>query len=230
MTAPQAGIVVVLALMAVLVLCGLIYTIVSASAQLGAASVLAPSATVSPRPTNPPTWTPTPTSASTPVPTLTPSPQAIDAQTPVPGERHVESEGGFSYVPPSGWQVVDAPGLKYKVARGTPTGDFTPNLNVVDEPFSGSLDDFVTASLASFKEFLKDVRIVSQEDFVTDEGERGVKVVIEDTQQDVELYQVFYIFDAGAKKIMVTYTRLADQGQDNDDSVDQSMRTFRLEE
>jgi hypothetical protein len=44
------------------------------------------------------------------------------------------------------------------------------------------------------------------------------------------MYQVFYIFDAGAKKIVFTYARLVDQGQENDALVDQSMKTFRIEE
>lgn len=238
MTAVQVGIVAVLALMAILVLCGLVYTIASTTAQLGAASEpTAPStATVRARPTNPATWTPTPssttptpTSTNTPDSTSTPTPQSADAPTPVPDGRHVESEGGFSYVPPSGWQVVEWPGLEYQIAIGAPIEDFAPNLNFVDEAFSGSLDDYVVATIEILKEVLQ-ARIISQEDFFTDEGERGVKVVTENTQHDAEFYQVFYIFDAGEKKIVATYTRPADQGQENDALVDQSMKTFRIEE
>jgi hypothetical protein len=236
MTTVQVGIVAVLALLACLVLCGLIYTIASTSARLGAVSGsgVLPTATVDSRPTMPPTWTPTPspapTNTSVPEHTLAPTPESIDAPTPVPDGRHVESEGGFSYVPPSGWQMAELPGFKYKIARGTPTGDFAPNMNVVDEAFSGSLGDYVAASIAFIEGLFEDVRVVSQEDFFTDEGERGIKVVIEDTQHDVKLYQVFYVFDAGEKKIIVTYTRLADQGQEYDALVDQSMKTFRIEE
>ena len=240
MTAGQVGVVAVLALMAGLVLCGLVYTMASTSAQLGAVSGSAapPTATVRARPTSPATWTPTPLPAAhTPMNTaapdsaLPPTPQPIDAPTPVPDGRHIESEGGFSYVPPSGWQMTELPGLKYQFASGAPTGEFTPNLSIfVDETSSGSLDDYVVGSVAVVKDIFQDVRVISQEDFLTDEGERGVKVVIESTQHDVKMYQVFYIFDAGAKKIVFTYTRLADQGQENDALVDQSMRTFRLDE
>ena len=240
MTAVQAGIVAVLALMAGLVLCGLIYAIASTSVQVDAVSGSAapPTATVRARPTGPATWTPTPllithTPMNTGVPdsALTSTPRPIDAPTPVPDGRHIESEGGFSYIPPSGWQMTELPGLKYQFASGPPTGEFSPNLSIfVDETSRGSLDDYAVGSVAVVKDIFQDVRVISQEDFLTDEGERGVKVVIESTQHDVKMYQVFYIFDAGAKKIVFTYTRLADQGQENDALVDQSMRTFRLEE
>lgn len=240
MTAVQAGVVAFLALMAGLVLCGLVYTMASTSAQFGAVSGSAapPTANVHARSTSPATWTPTPqptthTPMNTGVPdsALTPIPQPVDAPTPAPDGRHIESEGGFSYVPPSGWQMTELPGLKYQFASGAPTGEFVPNVSIfVDETSSGSLDDYVVGSVAVVKDIFQDVRVISQEDFLTDEGERGVKVVIESTQQDVRMYQVFYIFDAGAKKIVFTYTRLADQGQENDALVDQSMRTFRIEE
>ncbi len=145
------------------------------------------------------------------------------------GQRYIESEGGFSYIPPSGWEVVEFPGLKYKIARGVPTGDFAPNINFVDEAFSGSLDDYVTASLNAISQFFKDEYFISQEEFMTNEGQRSVKVIIENTQNGIELIQVFYFFDAGTKKFVVTYSRSADNGQENDILVDQSMKTFRIE-
>jgi len=228
LTTIQMIIVVVLGLMASLVLCGAVYIMVFTYAQLGPGQGAAVTSTVRARPTSPATWTPTPLSA-TPTPTSTNTPDSTLTPTLVPDGRHVESEGGFSYVPPSGWQVTEWPGLKYKIASGAPIGDFAPNLNFVDEAFSGSLDDYVAANIATVKEAFQDVRVISQEDFFTDEGERGVKVVIENTQHDTEFYQAFYIFDAGEKKIAATYTRLADQGQENDALVDQSMRTFRIE-
>ncbi len=234
LTTIQMIIVVVLGLMASLVLCGAVYIMVFTYAQLGPGQGAAVTSTVRARPTSPATWTPTPLSTTpspegTSTPTSSPTLQPADVPTPGLDGRHVESEGGFSYIPPSGWQVTEWPGLKYKIASGAPIGDFAPNLNFVDEAFSGSLDDYVAANIAAVKEAFQDVRVISQEDFFTDEGERDVKVVIENTQHDTEFYQAFYIFDAGEKKIAATYTRLADQGQENDALVDQSMRTFRIE-
>jgi hypothetical protein len=220
----------------ILLIALLAWSVCSCSAVQGLFATPTPLPTPTPTPTSTPTplptFTPSPTSTSTPTPTLTPTPQPTETPTPILDERHIEIEGGFSYIPPSGWRVTELPGLKYKIASGIPTDDFAPNLNFVDEAFSGSLDDYVVANIAIIEELdlFKDVKVVGQEDFLTDEGTRGVKVTIEDTQHDIELYQVFYFFDSGARKFVVTYTRLADKGQANDVLVDQSVRTFRIEE
>src|SRR6266446_6964448 len=67
-------------------------------------------------------------------------------------ERHVEAEGGFSFIPPAGWEIRSLPGLKYKVLVGPTTVGFTANLNVKDEQYPGSLEDYVKASTESLKQ------------------------------------------------------------------------------
>lgn len=144
--------------------------------------------------------------------------------------RHVELEGGFSYLPPTDWQIRDFPGSKYKPAYGTRKDDFAPNINFVDESFSASLDEYVSANLEAMKKFFKDFKVIKQEeDFFTSKGERGIKIITENTQSEKKLRQVFYFFDARNKKIVVTYSRLAIKGQENDILADQSMQTFRVE-
>jgi len=45
-------------------------------------------------------------------------------------QRHVETAGGFSFIPPDGWEMRSVPGRKFKAAIGPPTGGFSPNIVV----------------------------------------------------------------------------------------------------
>jgi Tol biopolymer transport system component len=155
------------------------------------------------------------------------SPTGMATFTPEPG-RVYETEGGFSYVPPEGWKVSQAPGFDYKVAAGPKSGDFVPNLFFFINPsHSGSLDEFISGNLEHNRSILENLEVISQEDFLTSEGKRGVKVIDENTQRNIRVRQTSYYFEAGARKFVATYTRLADKGQNNDALIDQSMKTFR---
>ena len=84
--------------------------------------------------------------SSTAAPTASsPTGTAAVAQADEPGRFHGK---GFSYLPPQGWALKEIPGLTNKVALATPADGFAPNLNVVDEEFGGSPDEYLEANLA----------------------------------------------------------------------------------
>lgn len=146
-------------------------------------------------------------------------------------ERIYEKEGGFSYVPPERWRVREFPGLEYKVAGGIRSDRFTPNINVVDVPYGGPLDEeFVEANIETMRRIFHGFRIVAWDDFRTDEGEHGIRLVTEQRIADgTKLRQTQYLFDGGSRKIVVTCSRLADKQQAVDAACDESMKTFRIE-
>ncbi|MBI5950926.1 MAG: hypothetical protein HY865_04665 [Chloroflexi bacterium] len=156
--------------------------------------------------------------------TVTPTPAAS-----VTGERHVESEGGFSYLPPSDWQIVEFPGMKYKGAWGKETAGFSPSLKFHSETYAGPLDDYISDNLELIKRVFSDVMIISQENFKTNDGENAIKVIAEDTQAEQRLHQIFYYLAAGDEKFIITYTRLAEAGEENDILVDESIKTFQFD-
>lgn len=169
---------------------------------------------------------------SSPTPTPTPQPTNTPAPTPTPedsAERHHEPAGGFSYVPPSGWELVESSRIQYKIAREPGAGDFAGNLNVVDEAFPGPLDEYVEASLHNMSTFFEGYRQISQEEFQPAEGPPGVRVVVENAQQGRVLHQAFYFFSAEQKTFVVACTRLADAGEEFDAVCEQSVKTFRIE-
>src|SRR5437667_12582996 len=91
------------------------------------------------------------------------------------GDRHTESAGGFSYCPPKGWTMKEVPGLKYQIAFAKASGGFTPNINVVDEVFSGALKDYVNGNIQALTKQFKEFKNLGQSDFKTDSGAKGIK-------------------------------------------------------
>jgi hypothetical protein len=153
----------------------------------------------------------TPTSSAQPVSTASPTATQGEGST-----RHYEPEGGFSYLPPVGWQVVESSSLAYKAAVGPVENEFAPNLTVIDEAFSGSFEDYVELSLDNMSEFFQEFELLSREEFAPEKGPTGVKAVTQTVQGGRTLRQTFYMFDTGGQVLVVTCTRIADAAEELD--------------
>jgi hypothetical protein len=143
--------------------------------------------------------------------------------------RNVEQIGGFSFVPPEGWDVRTVPGLKYKVVVGPVRDNLPANINIVDEPFKGSLDDYakatVTAAQARFKKF----RVVKEQEFKTAAGLPGVRLITEDEQKDKLLRQTFFIFSAADIIYVATASTVSEGGEKLDPIFEACLKSFRFE-
>ncbi len=143
------------------------------------------------------------------------------------GDRHVERAGGFALRAPKGWQFREFPGLKYQVAFGPPKDSFSPNINVVDEAYSGSLKNYVDLNIETLKRVFVQFKLIEREAFVTTSGWRGEKVVTTSLQQRNLLRQTFYFFRGPkGKYLVVTCTTLAKGGQAFDRPFEESLKTF----
>jgi hypothetical protein len=145
-----------------------------------------------------------------------------------PPRAHYEKAGGFSYDPPKGWRIVDFPGLKYRISAGASENGFAPNINVVDEKFSGSLPTYVDLNMETMKKAFTDFKLLKREDFQTEDGLAAVRVVCEDTQQKQRLRQTFCFFGDSSRKYVVTCTALAEGGEKLDPLFAESTKTFRI--
>jgi hypothetical protein len=139
-----------------------------------------------------------------------------------------EKSGGFSFDPPKGWQVAEFPGLKYRVSQGAPENGFAPNINIVDERFSGTLAEYVDLNLESMKKVFIDLKILKREDFQTADGKPAIRLIVEDKQQDRALRQTFCFFGNSTRKYVATCTAAAEHGDSVDGVFAESMKTFRL--
>jgi hypothetical protein len=144
-------------------------------------------------------------------------------------QRHVETAGGFSYIPPDGWVVRTFPGLKFKVAVGPVAGGFAANLNVVDEEHKGSLEDYVKANQATLERLLAKFRLIKKDDFRGMDDLPGVRMIIENEQGGKALRQTFFFFANSNTKFVITGSTLADGGDKLDAAFENSMKSFRFE-
>jgi hypothetical protein len=125
--------------------------------------------------------------------------------------------------------MVEASSLDYKVAAGPEVDGFAANLTVVDEPFDGSLDEYVASALDGLEQYFENFQVLIQEEFKPVEGPPGVRIVAENVQGGRALRQTFYLFDGGTKKVVVTCTRLIEAAAELDAACDASVKTFRFE-
>ncbi len=145
------------------------------------------------------------------------------------GERHSEPAGGFSLQAPKGWQFREFPGMKYQIAAGPTSNSFTPNLNVVDEMYGGSLKSYVDESTKTLKRIFVEFKLIKRDPFVTKSGLRGERMVTTSLQQKYALRQTFYVFPgAKGKYFVVTCSALAAGGEALDAVFEESMKTFEL--
>lgn len=78
-------------------------------------------------------------------------------------------------------------------------------------------------------QYFENLQVLSQDEFKPEESPPGVRIVAENVQSGRVLHQMFYLFDAGAKKFVVTCTRLADAGEELDAVCEGSVKTLRFE-
>jgi hypothetical protein len=151
------------------------------------------------------------------------------ADSPAAAQRHFEVTGGFSFVPPEGWEILDTPDQKYKAVRGPSGNGFAPNIDVSDISFNGALEDTVRRSMTIFEKQMKSCRILKQEVFKTTGGLQGVRVIVEDEPRGRLLRQTFFFFPKESTAILITCSALAENGDKLDAVFADSMKTFRFE-
>lgn len=145
------------------------------------------------------------------------------------GDKHVEQAGGYSLKAPQGWQFREFPGLKYQIAFGPAAKSFSPNINVVDEAYGGSLKSYVNANLQNLEKMFVQFKLIKRTDFITTGGLSGEKLLTTSLQGKVLLRQTFYFLPGiKGKYFVVTCSSLAEGGESYDAAFEESMKTFEL--
>lgn len=139
-----------------------------------------------------------------------------------------EQAGGFSFDPPHTWQIAGLPGLKYRVAVGPPQNGFSPNINVVDEQYQGSINAYVDANIKTLAKMFPKFTVLDRRPFMPSRGSEGVVLVNQNEQAGKLLRQRVYFFTKANRQYAVTCSSLAEDGDQFDDLFDASMKTFQL--
>ena len=143
------------------------------------------------------------------------------------GDRHTEQAGSFSMRAPKGWPFREFPGMKYQITHGPPANSFSPNINIVDEAYSGSLRTYVDVNLNNIRRIFESFTLVKREAFTTASGLKGEKLVTTSIQQRKLLRQTFYFLPGTkGKYFVVTCSAPAEGGESFDPVFEESVKTF----
>ncbi len=144
-------------------------------------------------------------------------------------QRVTEKTGGFSYTLPTGWKVRSLPGLKYQIAYAQPSNNFAPNVNFVDEAYTGSLADYVKLNKETIVKAKLKYVFGAEKAFATDHVGQAVKLEAKTDQQGKKLSQIFYFLEGKTRKFVATCSRLIDQPATTDAGCDAIVKSFNLE-
>ncbi len=150
-------------------------------------------------------------------------------------ERYSPPGAGFSVCIPEGWTLQDDDkGAKFKNAVSPASSGSPANLIFLLDETPLKLKEYVDASNV---ETLKNpatlgfssIKLASRSDFVTDTNEPGVKSVFLETYQGTQLYAVQYMYDAGKKKLIITFTTLESAKAVNEKIFDAAVKTLKAD-
>ncbi len=179
-------------------------------------------ATLTPTPTSTETATPTPTST----PSSTPTKTSTATKTPDP-DRYYAPDDSFSLIPPTDWQPAEI-GLEFPGLIGPKVGNFSPNLIFIRDESTFPVFFYAAIVQDDLKESLQNLSEISEDYLTTDEGKDYFRWEITDTQNGISLRQIFYFFESGNMKLVITYTRLNNQASEYDAVVDKAMQSVRF--
>jgi len=151
------------------------------------------------------------------------------------GAKYVAEDGMFSFSIPEGWTLREIPGRKYKVAFAATADGFAPNINIVDEAFSGALDVYVDGNLKIIVEGyekvgFKNFKVLSREAFTTTTKQAGIRLLTQSEANGNPIRQTFYFFNGkDGRKLVVTCTCPAAGGESYDPIFERSLKTFQSE-
>jgi hypothetical protein len=116
-----------------------------------------------------------------------------------------ELGGGYSLNPPENWTVKRFPGATYKIVITQPVNNFLPNINLVEDEFSGSMDKYVASSLEILQQSYN-AKKVKEASFSADNAD-GVKLTVDTEINGTKLRQIFYFFqNSVGQKVVVRAT------------------------
>jgi hypothetical protein len=198
----------------------------SSMTSTAAAWTPTPSATATATFTQTPTPTETATATLTATPTKIPTKTATATQTPDPN-RYYAPDDTFSLIPPEGWEPHPAD-MEYPVLLGPQLGGYSLNLMFIQQESTFMMAFYAAMIQDSLTERAPGITQISEDFLVSDDGKDYFRWEITNLLEGIAYHQILYFFESGDWKLVITYTRLEDQGEEYDMQVDDSMSSVRF--
>ncbi|GMO40436.1 MAG: hypothetical protein Ta2B_20290 [Termitinemataceae bacterium] len=139
-----------------------------------------------------------------------------------------EKDGGFSVSVLDGWKLTEMEGVKYKVIYKNPENNFAPNIIFTEEVANIKITDYVDESVLQFSDMFENAELISRKDFKTKSGLKGERVIVNYTQNNVEVRQTFYFLPLKQnRKMIIICSVLQSTGDKFDADFDGTVKSFK---
>jgi hypothetical protein len=130
------------------------------------------------------------------------------------GQVYTYARTGLSLQPPKDWIEKNIPGLSYPAFASDATEMPTASLTLIDEVYSGSLNEYIETNLKSIARAFKGFQRLNQAEFKTNSGMTGVAIATESEQFGKQVRQILYFFTGkDGKKLVFTCSFLAKESE-----------------
>ena len=144
---------------------------------------------------------------------------------PHPGSGAVHQPGWlFSFVMPEDWEIEDE-GDEYSVIRGPAKAGFQPTLIIAMISDPTMLELWTASAQDDTISVMKGYSQISEDFLETDAGETFFRWEFTATQNGSKYHFIFYMYDAGSWKLVISYMRLDRAGAEDDALVDAATRS-----
>jgi len=146
-----------------------------------------------------------------------------------------DTQAGYTFTLPKGWQLIDAPAINSprangprlagKIAVNAPYKGVRPNINVVAEEFTGTLNSYAKVNIHYALISVVHAQLVSETPFATQTGAPGKRFIFTSLENDLPLRHVAYVIHGGPGYMLtITLTTHQDQGNVYDKAVGAAVR------
>ena len=143
------------------------------------------------------------------------------------GEIYIEKNAGFTMYIPKGWQIRDY-SLKYSAIVEPLRRDFTININLADERYSGAISEYIIAGVGYLSKLYTEFEVSESKKVKTNSGLNGEYIILQGRINKINVRQKsYFIQNKKATDIMViTCTVPHDVGDKYDAVFDECVKTF----
>ena len=119
--------------------------------------------------------------------------------------------------------------MQYPALVGPQLGSSAANLLFVQEEAAFPVESYAAAVQDQLVAALPEIEPIREDFLITDDGHAYYRWEIANTQNNREIRQVLYFYGPGDWKLVITYTRPLNAGEENDRLVDAAMQTVRYD-
>jgi len=130
-------------------------------------------------------------------------PHTASAEEPQPAKVISDQNGLVQVTLPPQWVMEDMPSMGIKVGVGPAFEDFPTTVNLLSEPYDGTLEAYVQETLKQIKQQFPKLKILKQEAVTSSSGVKMIQLVTDNEIHGAQVHQIFFLGSAGEGNVFL---------------------------